>query len=151
MFNPPHALWSIWRQFSISLRLIVLILSIVGIYFLLSAIIILKRLHSLASQSQREDRAFVQQSLAALDARCANLRQLLWAAFYLFGTLFFWGLQSASLVLDSGGLSVGMFILNNYVHYFAFATNVFLVFLVLHLVQWRVSVRLRFYARSLKG
>ena len=145
MFNPPYALWSIWRELGFLQRLFVLILSVVAIYSLLSATIIIKRLHSLANR--HDDRAFVQQSLAALHARCANLHQLLWAAFYLFGFLFFWGLQSAIHYLGGGPVSI----LSTFVLQFAFACNVFFIFLVLHLCQWLVSVRLRFYERSLGG
>jgi hypothetical protein len=147
MFNPPYALWSIWRELGFLQRLFVLILSVVTIYSLLSATIIIKRLHFLASQRQPDNRGFVQQSLAALDARCANLRQLLWATFYLFGFLFFWGLQSAVHYLEGGPVSI----LSTFVLQFAFACNVFFIFLVLHLCQWLVSVRLRFYERSLEG
>ena len=126
-------------------HLFLLMLTIVGIYSLSRAAIIMKRLHSLANHQQNEDCTFVRQSLVVLDAQCTNLRQVLWATFYLFGFLFFIGLQSAIDYLGSGVASIlGMFVVN-----FAFAANVFLVFLVLHLLQFLVSVRVRAYAKRL--
>ena len=121
-------------------RLFLLILAIVAIYLLFSATAILARLRSIMSPSQSKD-------VAALHARSANLRQVILATFYLFGTVFFFGLRSALWTPDSNSTSVGMLILENFFVHFAFAANAFFIFLVLHSVQWFVSGRVR--ARAL--
>jgi hypothetical protein len=96
------------------------------------------RLRALAREHQRKDCALVQRSVATLDARCTNLRQILLATFYLFGFLFSLSLQSLIHYLDGGLVSL----LSTFTLHCAFAANVFLVLLFLHFVQWLVSSRL---------
>jgi hypothetical protein len=61
-----------------------------------------------------------------------------WATFYLLGLVLFVGLQLAYITIDNSKTPVGWIFLQNFVIYFAFAANVFLVFLI-HFVQWFVS------------
>jgi hypothetical protein len=86
--------------------------------------------------------------VAALQARSANLRQLILATFYLFGIVFFFGLRSALWTPDNNSTPGGMLILENFFLHFAFAANAFFIFLVLHSVQWFVSGRVQ--ARALR-
>ena len=79
------------------------------------------------------------------------MRQLIVGTFYLFGFVFFLGLHSAFITLGDGKLPVGALILRNLVVYFAFAGNVFFVFLVLHSVQWFVSRSVRACTLRLEG
>lgn len=76
--------------------------------------------------------------MVALSYQCANVRQAISASFYLFGTVLFLDLQMAGYVVADGKVSLERFLLGNLVLNFAFATNVFFVFLVLHVVQWFV-------------
>ena len=53
MHVAPYALWSIWRELSTLYRLFVLILVAVSIYSLISASIVLNRIHTLRNASTR--------------------------------------------------------------------------------------------------
>ena len=150
MSNPPYTLWSIWGYLPFLHRLFFLILSVVSIYSLFSATVIMVRLRSILNQRQIEDDSSLQRSMAALQTWSANVRQLIGATFYLFGFVFFLGLPLALRTLDSSR-PVGILILENFFIYFAFATNVFFIFLILHSVQWFVSGRLHAYAMSLNA
>jgi len=141
MSHPSYALWSIWTELPTLPRLFLLILAIVAIYSLFSATAILARLRSIMNPSQSKD-------VVALQARSANLRQLILATFYLFGIVLFFGLRSALWTPDSNSTSVGILILENFFLHFTFAANAFFIFLVLHSVQWFVSGRVQ--ARALR-
>jgi hypothetical protein len=136
-----YTLWSLWPELSTLYRLFVLILTGVSIYVLFSAVVIIKNLYFVTS-AYEENLDTIQSKLIQLYARCANLKQTLAATFYLFGFLFFVGLQNAPIAIgERNGIPI-IEILGNFVLHFIFAANVFLVFLVLHLVQWLVSSRL---------
>jgi hypothetical protein len=123
----------------------------VSAYGLFSATLIVVRLRSLANRSKVEDLSSIQRSLATLHARSANLHQLVIATFYLFGFIFFLTLPFAFMTLGASKVPGWMFIFENLDYYFAFAANVFFVFLVLHSVQWFVSARVRASARWLNA
>jgi hypothetical protein len=147
MVNPSYALWSIWTELPTTARMFVPILAVVAIYSLFSAIAILVRLRSIVNPSQSKDTAALQRSVAALHARSANVRQLILATFYLFGTVFFFGLWSARWTADHSRASI----LDGFYVYFAFAVNAFFIFLALHSVQWFVSGRLQACALRLNA
>jgi hypothetical protein len=150
MSNPHYALWSIWGELPILLQLFSLILSLVSIYTLFSAAVIVVRLRSLTNQRQIESVSSLQHSLTGLRARSANVRQLVSATFYLFGFIFFWILPFAVRTADSKRPLMTL-ILENFFLYFAFATNVFFIFLVLHSVQWFVASRVHANAQRLNA
>ena len=131
MFNP---LWSILKYLPTLQLLFCLILTVVSAYGLFSATLIVVRLRSLANRSKVEDLSSIQRPLATLHARSANLHQLVIATFYLFGFIFFLTLPFA-MTLGASKVPGWMFIFENLGYYFAFAANVFFVFLVLHSVQ----------------
>jgi hypothetical protein len=139
--NPPYALWSIWKYLPMMPRLFFLILCVVGVYSLFFAGVTMAGLRAATSIRPKESSASTQRAVAALHRRCANVRQLIGATFYLFGFVLFLGLQWAYLTLDESKTPGGWLVLENFAVYFAFACNVFLVFLILHLVQWFVSGR----------
>jgi hypothetical protein len=141
MSSPPYWLWSIWSDLSVLNHLFFLTLSAVIIYCLSSATIILVRFHTIG-KAPYEDSISIRRSVAALHNRSASVRHVIGATFYLFGVVFFLGLQSAPRVLGNSADSLRMEVLPTFVLLFAFATNVFLVLLVLHLVSWFVSNRL---------
>jgi hypothetical protein len=140
--NPPYAIWSIWLYLPALQKLLFLALCALGIYCLFSAAITMARLRTLPKLLQKkEDSASIQRALAALRKRSNNLQHFIGAAFYLFGLVLFVGLQLAYITIDNSKTPVGWIVLQNFVIYFAFAANVFLVFLILHFVQWFVSGR----------
>jgi hypothetical protein len=143
MLSSQYTLWEILKSLSTLQLLFCLILAVVGIYTLLSVTVILVRLRSLANRSKVEDVSSIQRSLAALHARSANLHQLIGAAFYLFGFVFFLTLPFAFITLDTSKVPGWTSIFQNLGFYFAFSASVFFVFLVLHSVQWFVSARVR--------
>jgi hypothetical protein len=123
------------------------ILAVVAIYSLFSATAILVRLRSVMNSRQSKHMAVLQRSVASLHARSYNLRQLILATFYLFGIVFFFGLWSTRWTADHSRASI----LDGFFVYFAFAANAFLIFLVLHSVQWFVSGRLQACALRLNA
>jgi hypothetical protein len=139
MSNSHHTLWSIWIYLPALQRMFCLILCLVSIYILFSATIIIVCAGSLAKR-QIADISSLQRSPTALHARCANLRQLIGATFYLFGFVYFVTLPFAFISL--GDRRPGwMPILENLSIYFIFAANIFFILLLLHSVQWFATGR----------
>jgi hypothetical protein len=137
--NAPFALWSIWRYLPLFQKLFCEVLCVVCAYSLFSAIVVIGRLRATMSLPQKEDISSIQRSMAALHKRCTNVDQLIRATFYLFGLVLFLGFQNAYFVIGLSKIPTVSIIVENFLLYFAFAANVFLVFLILHLVQWFVS------------
>ena len=144
MYKSSYTLWSMWPSLSYLSRLFVLILAIVVVYSIASAVVIWKGLRALGGSGQASDQA----RIAQLSGRCANLGQVLGATFFLFGFLFFVGLPNATITIGDGRGFPASEILNNFVLHFVYAANIFLVFLILHLIQWLTSHRL--YAFSVR-
>jgi hypothetical protein len=138
---PNYALWSIWIELPLLHRLFFFVLMVVGTCSLFSATKILGRVRSLTVSGHSKDVAALQNEVVALSARSANMRRLITATFYLFGTVFLWGLRFTLWTPESKA-SVLQLVLQNFFLYFAFAANVFFVFLVLHSLQWFASARL---------
>jgi hypothetical protein len=151
MFNSNYTFWETLKSLSTLQRLFCLILSLVSAYSLLSATVILVRLRSLTNRSKVEDLSSIQRSLATLHAQSANLHQLIGAAFYLFGFIFFLTLPFAFITLGTSKVPGWTSIFQNLGFYFAFSSNVFFVFLVLHSVQWIVSSRVQASALRLNA
>lgn len=149
MPNLSYALWSIWIELPLLHKLFFIVLFVVGVYSLFSAAKILAGVRSLKALGQSRDVPALQNDVAALYAWSANVRHLITATFYLFGILFFWGLRFTLWTPDNSKTSVLLLVLENFFLYFAFAANVFFIFLVLHSVQWFVSARLHTCARRL--
>jgi len=139
MNKSPYMLWSIWPSLSYLTRLFVLTLAVVAVHSIISAVIALKGARALAAS--HENHNSIQPRITALHRRCVNLRQILGAAFFLFGFLFFLGLPNATITLGDGPRFPAFEILSNFVLHFIYAANVFFVFLMLHLIQWIVSSR----------
>lgn len=137
---PNYELWSIWIELPALPKLFLLILAVIGFYSLISAAVTLARLRSIMNPSHSRDTMSLRRAVGTLQVRCANVRQLIGAAFYLFGIVFFFSLRFAFVTFDSH-TPVGTLILRDFFLYFAFAANAFFIFLVLHLVQWFVSRR----------
>jgi|BogFormECP03_OM2_1039629.scaffolds.fasta_scaffold02302_2 hypothetical protein len=141
MLDSPHLIWSVWIYLPILFRLFFLILALLSIYTLFAASVVAARLLTIRGRLESADGVLLRQFFAVLYARCANMRQLIGGTFYLFGFIFFVGLRSAFNTFGDSNIPGGTLILRNLVVYFAFAGNVFFVFLVLHSVQWFTSHR----------
>jgi hypothetical protein len=147
--NLPYAIWTIWPHLSLLDKLFFLLLCAIGIYFLIFAALATARLRAVQNATLREDAISVQRRLAALQERSTKLQQMISAAFYLFGFVLFFGLQSAYITIELSNTPVGWLVLRNFQIYFAFAANVFFVFLIIHFVQWFASGRVAAYSSRL--
>jgi hypothetical protein len=139
MFNQQDSLWSVVKSLSTVQLLFCLILTLVVIYTLFSATLIVLRLRSL--RTIQNDNS-LRKAFALLNHRSANLRQIIVAVFYLFGLTFFLQIQNAFWTAENGR-SIALMVLENFRADFRFATVIFLVFLLIHSVQWFVSSRIR--------
>jgi hypothetical protein len=146
MYNPPYALWSIWRQLSILNHGLVLILGAAFGYSVFLTVRTILRLRSVCYR-QNENAALVREKVAALVAGYAKVQQVIGTAFYLFGMVLFLGMENIGYVLADGKELPGTYVLDNFLLQCAFAANVFLIFLVLHLIQWLGSTVLSSLSR----
>ena len=142
MSNPPYWIWSIWSNLSVMNHVFFLILLAATAYCLLSAAIVLVRLRSIGKSPLDEDSISLRRTVAALHNRSANMGHVIGATFYLFGFVLFLGLQSAPRTLGHSRNPLEMEVLPTFVVLFAFAANVLLVLLALHLLSWLVRNQL---------
>jgi hypothetical protein len=150
LYDPPYALWTIWRQLSLLNRGLVLILGTVFAYCLFSTTRTMLRLHSVWNRPN-QDRETVRDAVAMLATRYARLRQVIGATFYLFGLVLFLGLENITNVLADGKEPLGIYVLDNFLLLCAFAANVFFIFLVLHSIQWAGSAVLYSLSRRVSS
>jgi len=130
---------SVLQPLSPLFQLFLLLLLLVCIYTTYFALFALMHLRSL--RTVRADYS-IQNALAQLDYRSANLRQIITATFYLFSLSFFLQIQNAYWTPESNR-PVGPMILGNFREDFRLGAAIFLAFLLLHSVQWFVSSRIR--------
>jgi hypothetical protein len=149
--SSPYPIWSIWRELPTLLELFFLVLSLAGIYTLFSAFTIMAHLQSLMKERTARDALLLEHSLAALQGRCLNLRQLLSVVFYFWGFVFFLTLPWATMVLDNSRAPLIDLVMRNFLTDFTFAANVFSVLIVVHCVQWFVSRRISACALQLRA
>lgn len=138
LYNPPYALWTLWRALSTLNRSLVVILGGVFVYCVFTTIRTMLRLHRVWNRPN-QDRETVRDAIAVLATRYARLRQVIGATFYLFGIVLFLGLESITNTLGDGKDPLGIYVLDNFLLLCAFAANVFFIFLVLHSIQWAGS------------
>ena len=150
LYDPPYALWTIWRQLSLLNHGLVLILGAVFAYCLFSTIRTMLRLRSIWNRPN-QDQATIREAVAVLATRYARMRQVIGATFYLFGLVLFLGLESITNFIGDGKEPLGVQVLDSFILLCAFAANVFFIFLVLHCVQWFVSDRVHAYATRLNA
>ena len=130
---------SVWQSSPLLIRLFLLLLLLPCVYTGYFALSALAQLRFLRATPKDES---LQKSLARLDRRSANLRQVITGILYLFGFVIFVQLQIAFSTPESNR-PIGLIVLDNFREDFRIAAFVFLVFLVLHSVQWFVSTRIR--------
>lgn len=149
MFPP---IWSIWSALSVLYRFFFIVLSVVAVWSLYVAVVVVARLRMVrCDASVNIDPA--QASVITLQVRAHNLRQLIASYLYFFALVFFLNLPSAAFLLDDSHTPVSTLIWRNLTIHFAVAANAFLALLALHLLQWYVSARvsaagIRLYSTS---
>ena len=148
MFTRNPTLWSIWPEIGLVAKLCILIPLLVGFYTLSSTSFIFVRLRSLAKSRQPDNPEALSPVVARLVTKSNNLRNLLVATFYLFGFMLFTSFPNVFVTMESADPITE--IMHNLNAHFAVAAKGFLIFLVLHCVQWFVSCRVRAFALSLK-
>jgi hypothetical protein len=79
----------------------------------------------------------------ALHIRAANMRQLLGAAFYLFGFIFCWTLPWVMVTMEDSRIPGGILVMRHFFIDIAFAANVFSVLLVPENPAHRLLVQTR--------
>jgi hypothetical protein len=107
------------------------------------------RVRVIDKQHLKERTIPIEEALAPLYRSLANTRRIIGATFYLFGFFLFFCLQLAVNTLGGGnGLKefLGSFVLSC-----AFAANVFLIFLVLHVAEWVVYIMLNRCSKRLNN
>jgi hypothetical protein len=138
MLNPPYPLWSIWRSLSLLDHGLVLMLGGVFAYCVFSTINTMLTARAVWSRPN-QDRKTVADAITILAARYSRLRQINTGAFYLFGFVLFLGLENIANIIADGKEPLGVYVLDNFLLSCAFAANVFLIFLLLHSIQWAGS------------
>ena len=136
-------LWFSWRDLSLAARFFVLVLASASVYLVFSCSVVLTRVHSRRNPREPQDTSAGQRSMQELQTRCLNMGQLIRTTFYLFGLVFFFMLPGATQTVQHSKIPVGTLILRNFANDFAYAADMFFVFLVLSLIQWFVSARVR--------
>jgi hypothetical protein len=78
------------------------------------------------------------------------LQRLIGTVFYLFGVVLFSSLQWAYVSLGDSKTPAGWLVLKNLEIHFVFAFNVFIAFLILHMLEWLVANRVDKFGLQLK-
>jgi len=130
MLNPcyPAPIWLIWKELPLSEKLPFLFLCVVGGYsFFLAATVL--RFQNTAT-------------VGRFRKRIRNLQKATVAAFYLFGLGLFANLQFSYCIIGGDrSVPIGWLVVRNFQLHFAFADNVFLILLIVHVVQWFLANR----------
>ena len=143
MYNPPYAVWSIWQSCGWLERIVLILVGGLIIYSLRSAVLTVVRLRSLRTVCSAEGLDVATNSTVTLQKHWVRIRQATAAVFYIFGLVLFLVLQTvATIVGDMGPASAADQVLRNFIEACAFASNVFFGFLLLHVVQWVVAIRI---------
>src|SRR6266481_2658729 len=124
-------------------KLYALYLAVVAIYTIVSLSRTLFRLGFLGKQTATEDQANRSHSLALLQSKSDNLRQLTLFSTLLFGLVFFLQIRANFVSPSDSSLTGWAFIDHSLASYFDFAACVFLVLIILHVSEWIVSAHLR--------
>jgi hypothetical protein len=129
--SAPAPIWLIWPYLSWLERFSFLTLCLVAVWSLYLAATVL---HARSTAS-------VPENLVRIRKRIGNLRQATVAVFYFFGFVLFTGFLNAYFVIDNSKIPTDWIVVGNFQIHFAFAGNVFFLFLTLHLFQWFVVNR----------
>jgi hypothetical protein len=142
MYDPPYAVWSIWRNCGWLERFVLILLGGLIIYSLLAALVTTLRIHSL-KMSRLPVSVDLESTHKAFQRHWNHIQQATDATFYLFGVVLFLVLQNVGMVLGDGGpSSAANQVLGNFILSCAIAANAFLGFLILQLIRWLISTRI---------
>ena len=133
------AIWLVWPYLSILERLLFGGLIVLGIYVVFSAATAVLGVRQIRASIHAGNSADAEGCFIGLRKRSARVDKLITAAFYLFGVVLFLGLQGAYFTIDDGKTPVGWSILRGFEPHFAFASNVFFMLLILHILGWFIS------------
>jgi hypothetical protein len=103
-----YPIWSIWTQLGFLYKVFWLVLSLVSASMLIFTVGIWARLRSRMAQREGKNVSSSRRSLADLDDRLKNVRQLVGAALYFFGLLSLIQLTQDAWVTEPGQLSFGI-------------------------------------------
>jgi len=143
MYDPPYAVWSIWLSCGWLERIVLILVGGLIIYSLLSAVFTVVSLRSIRALGSAEGLDAAKKSTVTLKKRWGRIRRATGAMFYLFGLVLFLVLQAVAITGgDKGTASAANQVLGNFIESCAFAANVFFGFLLLHAVQWAVSIQI---------
>jgi hypothetical protein len=141
----PRNLWPVLPELT---RLYILVLFLVSVYITASLMEVLLRLRSLKRRSRERSQEAVRPTLASLQARLASLRQVLFSLCLLFGLCFLLQIPAAFNVIGDSNVPALTIIFMQLNAYISYATDVLLVFVVLHLAQWLVWAHVQSFAKS---
>ncbi|MFL6300477.1 MAG: hypothetical protein ACJ71N_07710 [Terriglobales bacterium] len=126
------AIWGIWHQLSVVYKFFYVLLLGLSLYAVTSIGIILKTGVLLESN----------QALHKLRIRSRRTRDLIISAVFLFGVVFFQALTEPTYTLDFALTLQNRIILQTFQVHFAYAANVFFLFVVVYLLQAFASRRI---------
>jgi hypothetical protein len=119
-----------------------------SIYIIISLTQMLFVLRAFGRSSQEGSPEGIRPALAALQKRLANIRQILLFTILLFVLCFLLQIPAAFIVLSDSKVPVLSIIFMQLGTYIGYATDIILVFLLLHSLQWFVSVRVQSIAHG---
>jgi hypothetical protein len=134
----------VWPSLSLGLKFFVFVLCAVSLYTAYVAVTVFTHLRSLNPRAipQKPD-----SPPPVLHHRLANLHQALLFTFYFFTFVFLLNIPNATVTLgDSKSISIGLILLN-LAALVEYATDVLLILLILHSLQWLTSMYLYSYVR----
>ncbi len=129
-------------------RLYSLVLFLGSIYIIVSLVQALLALRSLRQRLLNGPEESARSTLASLQARLASLRQMYFLLCLIFGLCFLLQLPAAFRVFGLSNVPVLDVIFMQLGTYISYATDVLLVFVLLHLAQWFVWARVHSFAKS---
>ena len=143
MYDPPYAVWSIWRSCGWLYRIVLVLIDGLTVYSLLLSVVTFVRLRSVGAKSGSNS-DLTKNSVLALDRYWGHIRQATIAMFYVFGLVLFLALQYVGVIFGDGGpTSAARRVLDNFTLACAFATNAFIGFLIVQIFQWIAAGRIR--------
>ena len=143
MYDPPYAVWSVWRNCGWLYRIVLVLIGGLTVYSFLLFVVTCARLRSISAAKADLSLDLAKNSVQALHKHWVNVRHATGAVFCIFGLVLFLALQNAVIIFgDVGPSSAAQQILNNYTLAWTFGANAFIGFLVVQTVQWIVSDRI---------
>jgi hypothetical protein len=88
------------------------------------------------ARSCRDNSADAEGRFLTLRKRSARVEKLITTVFYLFGVVLFLGLRGAYFTIDDSKTPGAWLVLRDFEPHFAFASNVFFILLILHVLGW---------------